>query len=56
MTENKSNSNADVDMDVNEPYSEGEETPDAFLVSLEALNENSWEFDFHLTDPITEVK
>ena len=47
---------SDVDMDVNEPYSEGEETPDAFLVSLEALDENSWEFDLHLIDAITEVK
>ena len=56
MTENKSDSDSDVDKDVNEPYSEGEETPDAFLVSLEALDENSWEFDLHLTDAISEVK
>ena len=56
MTKNKSDSDSDVDMDVNEPYSEGEGTPDAFLESLEALDENSWEFDLHLTDAITEVK
>ena len=36
-----------MDMDVNDPYSEGEETHDAFLVSLEALDENSWEFYLH---------
>ena len=56
MAENKSDSDSDVDMDVNEPYPEGKETPDAFLVSLEALDENSWEFDLHLIDAITEVK
>ena len=56
MAENKSDSDSDVDMDVNEPYSEGEDAPDAFLVSLEALDENSWEFDLHLIDVITEVK
>ena len=56
MAENKSDSDSDVDMDVNELYPEGEETPDAFLVSLEALDENSWEFDLHLIEAITEVK
>ena len=56
MAEDKSDSDSDVDMDVNELYSEGEETPDAFLVSLEALDESSWEFNLHLIDTITEVK
>ena len=56
MAENKSDSDSEVDMDVNEPYPEGEETPDAFLVSLEALDENSWEFDLHLIGKVNVIK
>ena len=56
MTESNSDSDSNIDLDVSEPYSEGEETPDAFLESLEALEENSSEFDLELTDAITEVK
>ena len=56
MAESNSDSNSNVDIDVSEPYSEGEETPDALLESLEALQENSSEFDLELTDAITEVK
>ena len=56
MAESNSDSDSNVDIDVSEPYSEGEETPDAFLESLEALEENSSEFDLELTDARTEVK
>ena len=56
MAESNSDSDSNVDIDVSEPYSEGEETPDALLESLEALQENSSEFDLELTDAITEVK
>ena len=56
MAESNSDSDSNVDIDVSEPYSEGEETPDAFLESLEALEENSSEFDLELTDAISEVK
>ena len=56
MTESNSDSDSNIDLDVNKPYSEGEETLDPFLESLEALEENSSEFDLELTDAITEVK
>ena len=56
MTESNSDSDSNIDLDVSEPCSEGEETPDAFLESLEALEENSSKFDLELTDAITEVK
>ena len=42
MAESNSDSDSNVDIDVSQPHSEGEETPDAFLESLEALEENSW--------------
>ena len=56
MAESNSDSDSNVDIDVSEPYSEGEEAPDALLESLEALEENSSEFDLELTDAISEVK
>ena len=53
MTESNSDSDSNIDLDVSEPYSEREKTPDE---SLEAVEENSSEFDLELTDAITEVK
>ena len=55
MAENSSNSDSSVDREGMEPYSEGEEIPDVFLESLEALEENSSEFDTELMGAITEV-
>ena len=56
MTESNSDSDSNIDLDVSESHSDDEETPDAFLESLEVLEENSSEFDLELTDAITEVK
>ena len=55
MSENSSDSDSVIDVDYNELLFEDEGTSDAFLESLEALEENTLEFDFELTDAITEV-
>ncbi len=48
MAENSSNSDSSVDGDDIEHYLEGEEIPDPFVESLEALEENGSEFDLEL--------
>ena len=55
MSENSSDSDSVIDLDDNELLFEDEATSDAFLESLEALEENTLEFDLELTDAITEV-
>ena len=55
MSENSSDSDSVIDVDDNELLLGDEEISDAFLESLEALEENSLEFDLELTDAITEV-
>ena len=55
MSENSSDSDSVIDLDDNELSLEDEEISDAFLESLEALEENSLEYDLELTDAITEV-
>ena len=55
MAENSSNRDTSVDGDDIEHYLEGEEIPDAFLESLEALEENGSEFDLELINAISEV-
>ena len=55
MSENSSDSDSVIDVDDNELLFEHEGTSDAFLESLEALEENTLEFDFELTDAITEA-
>ena len=55
MSENSSDSDSVIDVDDNELLFEDEGTSDAFLESLEALEENTLEFYLELTDAITEV-
>ena len=55
MSENSLDSDSVIDVDDNELLLQDEETSDAFLESLEALEENSLEYDLELTDAITEV-
>ena len=55
MSENSSDSDSVIDVDDNELLFEDEEISNAFLETLEALEENTLEFDLELTDAITEV-
>ena len=55
MSENSSDSDSVIDVDDNELLFEDEGISTAFLETLEALEENTLEFDLELTDAITEV-
>ena len=55
MSENSSDSDLVINVDDNELLLEDEEISDTFLESLEALKENSLEYDLELTDAITKV-
>ena len=55
MSENSSDSDSVIDVDDNELLFEDEGISNAFLETLEALEENTLEFDLELTDAITEV-
>ena len=52
ISENSSDSDSVIDVDDNELLFEDEGTSDAFLESLEALKENTLEYDLELTDAI----
>ena len=55
MSENSSDSDSVIHVDDNELLFEDEGISNAFLETLEALEENALEFDLELTDAITEV-
>ena len=55
MAQNSSDSDSVIDVDDNELLFEDKGTSDTFLESLEALEENTLEFDLELTDALTEV-
>ncbi len=55
MAENSSNSDSSVDGDDIEHYLEGEEIPDPFVESLEALEENGSEFDLELISEVNKI-
>ena len=55
MSENSSDSDLVINVDDNELLLEDEEISGTFLESLEALKENSLEYDLELTDAITKV-
>ena len=54
-SENSSDSDSVIDVDDNELLFKDEGISNAFLETLEALEENTLEFDLELTDAITEV-
>ena len=55
MSGNSSDSDSVIDVDDNELLFEDERISNAFLETLEALEENTLEFDLELADAITEV-